>query len=119
MKTLTITLSDSRPVKINDEEWPAIAVVSDWSGGQIECQANTQWVLRVRRHADGRTIVYGWQDAGPGGQYVGTRNPRAGYLLTAEATEDEVIRAIRRVAGAINRDELGSDCIADLPAETI
>ena len=129
--TITVALSDARPVKINTEEWPLIAR-ADEHDGQVECQANTVAKIKVRRHADGRTLVYGYTEAGGGGQYVGMRNPHAGYLIPSiytvpsipgsalrEGAEDEGVRAIRRVAGAIGYDHLGSDVIADLPAEEI
>ena len=64
-KTLTITLTDRPPVKIIDADWPVIAHGSyDRHDGQVESEANRIWSLsiRVRRHADGRLIVYGTAD---------------------------------------------------------
>src|SRR5271168_80256 len=72
--TITITMSERRPLKIEPELWPVIAE-ADWHNGQYECQANTIRRIRVRQHVDGRRIVYGWQQAGDGGQHAGTRNP--------------------------------------------
>ncbi|OGS01709.1 MAG: hypothetical protein A2V88_04350 [Elusimicrobia bacterium RBG_16_66_12] len=115
--TITIHLSDRAPVRIADGAWPCIALAS-WHDGQIACQANKVAYVRARRHEDGRIIVYGALKSGPGGCYAGWRDSRAGYLLgrTGEETPtDEIVRAIRRVAGAIGMTELGDECIGDLP----
>lgn len=118
VKKIEITLSDASPVKIDPEVWPVIASADDHDGA-VKVQANTEWLVRVRQHADGRRIVYGYKRAGNGGQYRGFRDAHPGYLLDAGADESETIRAIRRVAGAIGRDDLGADCIGDLPAREI
>jgi hypothetical protein len=115
---IKITMSERRPLTIDPELWPVIAQ-ADWYNGQHEFQANTIRRIKVRQHADGRRIVYGFQRAGNGGQPIGTRNPEAGFLLAAGADEDETIRAIRRVGRAIDAERLAEHCIADLPAEEI
>ncbi len=120
-KTLTITMSERRPLKIDIAAWPRIAS-ADWHDGAVECQANTVRKIKVRQHADGRRIVYGFQEAGLGGQYAGTRNPSGGFLVEATGgapDEAETVRAIRRVGGIINDDALADECIADLPAEEV
>lgn len=70
--TLTITLTDRRPVTIRKEDWPVIASAHDdsWRGNDVgryqqalaqgECDT---YRLTVRQHADGRAIVYGVLDA--------------------------------------------------------
>jgi hypothetical protein len=53
---------------------------------------------------------------------IGWRGARAGYLVPAvegRPASDETVRAIRRVAGVIEDDRLGDECIAYLPAETL
>jgi hypothetical protein len=116
---IKITMSERRPLTIDPELWPVIAQ-ADWHNGQHEFQANTIRRIKVRQHADGRRIVYGFQRAGSGGQFAGTRNPpEAGFLLAADADEDATIRAIRRVGGVIDDAGLAEQCIADLPAEEI
>jgi hypothetical protein len=127
---LKITLSEQRPIKISKSDWPLIAR-ADRHNGRVECQANHEWTIRVREHADGRRIVYGWIIAGNGGVHAGWRETRAGFVveptgqlrdpgnggaLVRTPDDDETIRAIRRVAGAIGDDDMGSECIADLPA---
>ena len=136
--TLTIPLSERRPVQIDKSEWPLIAS-ADWHAGEHKSQASEVAYLRVREHADGRTLVYGDRDSGPGGMRAGYRGLHGGYLLVPHASAPEtmvaglngplvshrdvdpaeVVRAIRRVAGAIGMDDLGSECVADLPAESL
>jgi hypothetical protein len=118
MTTIKITMSECRPLTIEPALWPVIAR-ADWHNGEHKFQANDIRKIRVRQHADGRRIVYGLQEAGNGGQHHGTRNPEGGFLLLAEADENELIRAIRRVGGIIGDDDLAQKCIADLPAEDI
>lgn len=129
---LKITMSERRPLTIVKADWPIIAS-ADWHDGQVECQANNIRVLRVREHKDGRRIVYGYQCAGNGGQHAGTRNPEGGFLvvptekfrdvdegpLSPVPDDDETVRAIRRIAGILGDDDLGAECIADLPAEEV
>lgn len=120
-KTTKITLSERRPVTIETEQWPIIAR-AEAHDGAVKVQANNEWVIRVREHDDGRRIVYGWHEAGNGGQYAGFRPTYGGYIVDAangQPDDAETVRSIRRVAGLIARDDLGAECIGDLPAESI
>jgi hypothetical protein len=135
-KKITITMSESRPLKVDPAAWPVIAKAS-WHDGQIECQANYVRSIKVREHRDGRRIVYGIYVSGPGGGWQGFRGMRGGFIVdsvrdenrdpreTAEGAswvfpdEEETIRAIRRVAGIIGDDSMGDECIANLPAEEL
>lgn len=124
-KKITITMSETAPVSIDPEAWPLIAD-ADRHDGAVEVQANTKWAIRVRQHADGRRLIYGWQSAGNGGKPAGYRPLYAGYLVEwpsgdgRQAKSDEAtIRAIRRVAGVIGDEQLGAECIADLPAQEL
>jgi hypothetical protein len=123
-KTVTITLSERSPVKIDPEQWPIIASAETWNG-QHKSQANYIRWIKVREHTDGRRIIYGVLGRGNGGAPVGWRGASGGYLLSAGTNkgepdrEDETIRAIRRVAGLIDDSKLGDECIADLPAQEI
>lgn len=116
-KTITIKLSDRAPVLIVPTDWPVIAKADTFHGSGIACQANEESELRVRRHADGRSIVYGWRTNGPGGMPAGYRSRYAGCLLPAEGIDIALV--IQRVASEIGEMELAAECIADLPAEPI
>lgn len=107
-KRRTITLTDHAPISITEDDWPVIAVARWHDGGQFESQANRTASIRVRQHADGRTIVYGgsesaWQDE---------RNLRAGRLLCAGV---DPVATIHEIAEAIGRADLADTVIADLP----
>lgn len=116
---IIVELTSRRPVRINSEEWPGIARGTGHTGAN-ECHANEDWWIRVRQHADGRTIVYAGRDAGPGGMPTGYQSKRAGALLTAEQARNSLEATIRQIA-----DEAGlpprtaQDCIADLPPEEL
>lgn len=118
-KKIAVTMSERAPLKLDPELWPLIAS-ADTHDGQVECQANREWAIKVREHEDGRRIVYGWVRRGNGGMPIGYRGASGGYLVEAGASAgEETIRAIRRVAGIIGDDALGDECIADLPAEEL
>ena len=124
-KRLTIPLSESAPVAIDRDAWPVIAR-ADWYDGKVECQANEEAYLVVRQHGDdGRRLVYGDRDRGPGGMPQGYRGRHAGYLLPAldaaagTPDDDATIRALRRVAGVLGLDYLADEAIAALPAREL
>lgn len=114
-KTRTITLTGRPPVTITEADWPVIAH-GYWhnSTSGIENDWTRRCDIRVRRHADGRAIVYGTRRT----KWQGERDLAAGELLTGTDTA-ALIAAIRRVAVAIGHDELAQETIADLPPETI
>jgi len=130
MAKRTITLTDRAPVTIEEENWPTIAKSDDkeWDN-QYEFQANriSTWNVRVRRHNDGRAIVYATYSYSS--QCQGARNYEAkrGVLLPAGA---DLVAAIREVCADIAEAEccegdaarwptLAAECIADLPAEPL
>lgn len=126
-KQRTITLTGRAPVRIVEEEWPVLARADgdsaaasirrdyarhEQAAGQGELD---DYALRVRRHADGRVLVYGLCDGATA--WTGTESRRGGELLDRG---DDVIAAIRRVGeDCCLPDGIIRDCIADLPAETI
>lgn len=136
MATKKIELTNANPVNIDPAAWPVIARAADHDG-KVESQANNEWRIIVREHRDGRRLVYGMHDAGNGGQYAGFRPTRAGHLVAhvsrEEARQPEdggpivgthpdleaTVEAIRDVASAIGRADLGAECIGDLPALTL
>jgi len=124
---LTITLTGKPPVKINKADWPILAEASDndTHGAQIGNEPNreTDWWLKVRQHADGRTIVYGVYSYDTHFQGERRDDARRGELLEPGA---DVLEGIQRVAsdleeyvkdGAFAR--LAQECIANLPAVEI
>lgn len=134
-KTVTVTLSDRAPVRIDPEEWPVVACAG-LHDGKVWSQANTEWRITVREHKDGRRLVYGWEKSGPGGKPIGYRDTYGGYLVAAgdglrqpptdpdgpmraKPDEEGTVRAIRRVAGLIGDAKLGDECISNLPAQEL
>jgi hypothetical protein len=122
-KNITIALSERSPVSIDPEKWPVIAAAKAWDN-RYEFQANHIWKIVVRQHGDGRRIAYCSYDSGNGGAPEGFRAVRGGYLLDQPdlgpaVMAESTIRAIRRCAGIIDRDDLGAECIGDLPAEVL
>src|SRR3989304_3700098 len=84
---LTITLTGRPPVRVAKGGGPVGARASDETyDGEYECQATrvTKWWLTVRRHADGRTLVYGVYDHDS--QLAGEQNVmiKRGVLLAAQ-----------------------------------
>jgi len=143
-KKIAVTMSERAPLKLDPDLWPLIAS-ADTHDGQVECQANREWAIKVREHEDGRRVVYGWVRRGNGGMPIGYRGASGGYLIEPQPVTDveprrdeageligyqdgatrtvpdeaATIRAIRRVAGIIGDDHLGDECIGDLPAEEL
>lgn len=119
-KTRTITLTDRHPVKIYDDEWPVIASADGDSYGDHDHarhqQASAQgeldkYLLRVRRHADGSTIIYGILDAATA--WTRSEDVRGGELLDDGA---DIARAIRRVGEYCGLPaRVIRECIASLP----
>jgi len=108
----TITLSDRAPVTIVETDWPVIAQASEHDN-QHEFQANRTWHLYVRRHADGRVIVYGVYRT----KFEGEHDRRGGHLLDPG---ENIASHISGVAKALGFDErMAQECIADLPAEEL
>lgn len=107
-----------------EDEWPEIAVATGDSYRGNDCNRYQQalgqreldtYSLRVRRHADGRALVYGVLDGATA--WTGTRDRRGGELLAAGA---DIAAAIRRVGEDCQLPERAiRECIADLPAEEI
>jgi hypothetical protein len=130
MSTRTITLSDRRPVTIDEKAWPVIASAMDEEhDGQVRSQANreSEWAIRVRLHDDGRMIIYATYSYSSNWQGERHYSVRHGMLVEAEAVIAEAIKAVAtRMAAAEHAGDdaarwaqLADDCIADLPAETL
>jgi hypothetical protein len=120
---IKIPMSEQRPITIVKADWPRVAWGEEYSG-QHDFQAFDGVFIAVRQHTDGRTVVYGEAGDWKGGGRPERENRSAGYLL---AKDDDVVRAIRRVAGVLaDTDHIGEmahaaarRCIANLPGEEI
>lgn len=110
-KSLTITLTDRRPVTVDTDVWPLIASAKDHDN-QYEFQANRKWKLFVREcqtEGDDRCIVYGVYET----NWQGEADRRGGKIVESI---DRVPAAIKAVAEYLGFDiSLADDCIADLP----
>jgi hypothetical protein len=121
---IKITMSERRPMSISKAEWPSIAYGEDFSG-QYDFQSFDGAKIRVRRHADGRAIVYGYAGDWKGGGRPTRENRAAGFVVQASEPGEALVRAIRRVAGILSETEgvgemahaAARRCIADLPEE--
>jgi hypothetical protein len=138
-KTRTITLTDCRPVKIKEDEWPVIATGSaDADDSSHGNPPNHEWTrtIRVRQHSNGRAIVYGVYDYETAFQGANGAAAKRGTLLGPTATPDQIIAAIRVVGDDLAEAESDAAieasckdsrqwrvavqaCIADLPADEL
>jgi len=113
----TIRLTDRRPIRIKDENWPVIASVSSWDG-QYESQAFKKWKIFVRsfycrqKNNEQRYIVYGWYDSA----WQGDDSITSGYVID---NEKDLISTIKLVCSEIGDESLARSCINDLPSEEI
>jgi len=133
MAMRTITLTGRPPVKVDEDQWPLIASCSDSEyDNQYEFQANRKstWHLNVRRHEDGRAIVYAIYKYTTQFQSERDYTAKRGVLLPVGENDQAICDAIREVAEDIARAEhygddanrwptLADNCIADMPAEHI
>lgn len=114
-KKLTITMTNYPPVTVDEELWPIIASAKDYDS-RIESQANRTWMMKVRRHADGRAIVYATYTSA----YPEDRDKRAGLLVDPDG---DIPHTINRVAELMGWEtcpgSVAANCIADLPAQAI
>ena len=127
-KKITLTLTDRAPVAVLASEWPVIAS-GEYSHecGQYAQNGRQAWTVRVRRHADGRQIVYGRQSGacqcdGDGGPASGAQGLDGGALLAAGASMALLVAAIRAAAERLrpsNARAIAAQCVADLPADEI
>lgn len=119
-KTRTITLTDRAPVKISEDKWPQIAIGDERPGSFVNGTPRPDYetdrfTIRVRRHSDGRALVYGVVDAATA--WTHTEDWSGGEIVDSGA---DVAAAIRRVGTAGEMpDSVIRGCIADLPAEEI
>jgi len=133
--TITITLTDARPMRVKKTLWPIVAKASEDRDHNNQ-ELFRRYYLRVRRHAvrlpdgaesdmawyggdkdgaptlaphpDGRVVVYGWYES----SYQNESGAQAGYICTL----DEAPARIREVGEAISApSHLITECCGDLP----
>jgi hypothetical protein len=129
--SLTITLTDRQPVRISKANWPILAEAEEcWFDGEYESQANRKstWHICVRRHADGRAIVYATFSYVTNWVGERCREYAEGRMLAADSDVQDVVTAIYIVAGDMSDCDDGDpsrwlaiakQCIAALPAEEL
>ena len=134
-KQRTITLTGQRPVKIYEDEWPLVASCSwgdnDRPDYEPEANRRADATLRVRQHADGRTLVYGTYHYTTLFQGEDDAHAAAGSLVSIADGDGAIITAIRDTAERLSSYDslpddwqpdwplLADECIADLPAEQL
>lgn len=131
-RTRVITLTNRRPVEIVEADWPEVASASYYDhDGKVECQVNRKWKgwLKVRKHQDGRCIVYGGASHSTTFRGEKAYDYRAGEVIEpvdGAVSDGVLVDTIHRVHQNINRNgitdrwsNLADECIADLPAESI
>ncbi len=125
MKYRTIIMSDAAPVRIIQEDWQVIAHGQHYSfDNEYEFQANEKLEIniRVRRHADGRTLVYGSYEFSTNWAARDDVCHRAGYLYPDALSPDQLICAIKKTGNEIADGadisavyDTVRDCISELP----
>lgn len=92
-------MSERSPVTIDLAEWTRIYETRGREG-----------VVLLHRQADNVFLIYSESSLG--------EKPKAGFVVESGHSED-VVRAVRRACGAINRMDLVPAIIAKLPAEKL
>lgn len=129
-KYIKITLTRRAPVRLAEAEWPLIAWDErSWHDGEVECQANRTWYARiaVRRHDDGRAVVYGQYRYDSSWSHEVDVSAKAGFVASPGADLAELIGSVADDLVQHAADERGErmirevrdGAIADLPPETI
>lgn len=129
-KLTRITLTDRRPVSVDPEEWPVIAAADGDSYASRDYSRHQQalgqgeldrYRLRVRQHADGRTIIYGVFDAATA--WTGSEDRAGGRLLEptrAGGDSAAIVQAILAVGADCRLPEsVIRECVGDLPEEEL
>lgn len=117
-RRITLIMTDQPPVRIVEADWPVIAHGQHNSfDGEFDFQAceTLEIHIRVRRRADGQTLIYGRYDFSTrwaGRDDVGRR---AGHLYQEPISPASIVVAIRRVGNEI----AGSDGLTDAITEAV
>lgn len=107
-KQRTITLTSRPPVRIFEHDWPILSAARETEDG-------ARWWLTVRRHKDGRTIVYARME-------IPTEQEGSEKLVGGEVLEKgaDVVASIRQIGEVCHcSTTMIARCIAGLPAEDL
>lgn len=111
-KTRTITLTGRAPVTIDEAIWPVVArAAKDRDHNHQEL--SRRYYLIVRKHEDGRALVYGTHST----SWQGEEGKRAGYLIDRDANVAATIAEVGELIGA--PQSVIDACVADLPPEEL
>jgi hypothetical protein len=122
-KTCTIILTDRPPVNIHEETWPLIASVAEKDG---ICRR----FVGVRKHADGRAIIYATYSLDSNWPGAREHSAKRGVLLPEGPTDEAICAAIHDVCKDISGAEcngedrrrwprLAAFCVGNMPAEEL
>lgn len=128
---ITITMTDRQPVRIAKADWPILAEAQElYFDGEYESQANrkSDWRICVRRHADGRAIVYATFSYVTNWVGERCRDYAEGRMLAHDCDMQDIVTLIYMVASEMSDHDdgenslwwsLAKQCIAELPAEDL
>lgn len=125
MTTKKIILTGRVPVEVDTDTWARIAYASDsWHDSEHECQANRSakaWIA-VRRHDDGRMIVYGHGEYSSAFRGERDHSWSGGRIVESVQSVAEIVGEIVVELGnipGIAAEALGRSVLADMPAEKL
>lgn len=137
--TFRIILSDRRPVRIKEADWPVVSeAYDDYPMMCEDCEKDSEeptsfFGIRVLQHKDGRIIVHAlYRYDPPVVRWKDPKEERHYFIAHGEllGANDDVFKAIKRVVNRMSNAEhygdhaqrwmqLGDDCVADFPEEEI
>lgn len=98
-----VHLTDGPAMKYRTGEWPVVARLA-WADADDSGGANERAYVRVRRHADGRHLVYGLRERG-------TKRVLAGFVASGHR---DVTDAIHKACALVGLDPI--ELFFDMPA---
>jgi hypothetical protein len=111
-KVRTITLSERPPVRIHENDWPILTSARETEN---EGEEIIHWWLTVRRHVDGRTIVYARMEIS--NDATKPRNVTGGEVLPKGA---DIAFSLSRIGRECHcPSDMIAHCVADLPAQDL
>ena len=119
---IEIRMTGKRSVSILEKDWPVVAAAEGHSDGgsdpaqrqQALCRGELDtYLLKVRAHEDGRSVVYGTLVAG----WTESEDTHAGVLLPPGGGIEVAIVEVGEEAGLPAR--LVRECLADLPPDEL